>query len=396
MENTEKGKILKRIAADIIVAVSLKALDEFTQSFRSLKSSVIEVLDYDNSYEAINKMIYKLDPDKYTKHRVPTTNNSWYELTNDVRYIISLGNNNWVRVESSKDDTKSMWVPRKLTVRFYGKQKYVNRAKFLKDALLCADDGRIHLKYLNEFEMSCDIIPHSFDHIVLDDKVKQNIVQGLMNWRDSKNWYTSHQLVHKIGILLYGKPGAGKSTIVRAISNMFGNAPILVLDQTNVMRSISEIYRFRRKRAGTIIVLLEDFDMYFQQPNAMEPIHDNENNENCPDVQQQQNQDAENRRLQNMQNQNAIFQLLDGVYSSEETIYIATTNYRDRLDSALIRHGRFDIQEELDYFDKEAAIKCVNLFGYSGHILDKLGMEYPVQPSYLQSKIMEYRATGKE
>ena len=94
-------------------------------------------------------------------------------------------------------------------------------------------------------------------------------------------------------------------------------------------------------------------------------------------------------------NQNAIFQLLDGVYATDDTIYIATTNYKDRIDSALIRYGRFDIQEELDYFNENEALECVELLGYDKEVLENMKLEYPVQPAYLQSKIMEYRANNR-
>ena len=51
-----------------------------------------------------------------------------------------------------------------------------------------------------------------------------------------------------------------------------------------------------------------------------------------------------------------------------------------------------DIQEELNYFSKDDAAKCVELLGYNEKVLDSMNLEYPVQPAYLQSKIMEYRA----
>ena len=219
------------------------------------------------------------------------------------------------------------------------------------------------------------MIPHSFDNIVLDEKVKQNIINGLVNWDKSKNWYDEHQLVYKIGVFLYGKPGTGKSTVAKAISSMFGNAPILTIDLNDIMKSVNGILKMRKKYDGTIVVLIEDFDMYFKSREEIENV-----------------EIGLDQKKQKDFNQNAIFQLLDGVYSTNDTIYVATTNYKDRIDSALIRYGRFDIQEELNYFSKDDAAKCVELLGYNEKVLDSMNLEYPVQPAYLQSKIMEYRA----
>ena len=195
----------------------------------------------------------------------------------------------------------------------------------------------------------------------------------------SKNWYDEHQLVHKIGVFLYGKPGTGKSTVAKAISSMFNNAPILTIDPNNIMNSVNGILKMRKKYDGTIVVLVEDFDMYFKSREEIENV-----------------EIGLDQKKQKDFNQNAIFQLLDGVYSTDDTIYVATTNYKDRIDSALIRYGRFDIQEELNYFNREDATKCVKLLGYDENVLDSMNLEYPVQPAYLQSKIMEYRAKCME
>lgn len=156
---------------------------------------------------------------------------------------------------------------------------------------------------------------------------------------------------------------------------MFGNAPILTIDPNNIMNSVNGILKMRKKYDGTIVVLIEDFDMYFKSREEIENV-----------------EIGLDQKKQKDFNQNAIFQLLDGVYSTDDTIYVATTNYKDRIDTALIRYGRFDIQEELNYFNKDDANKCVKLLGYDENVLDSMNIEYPVQPAYLQSKIMEYRA----
>lgn len=83
---------------------------------------------------------------------------------------------------------------------------------------------------------------------------------------------------------------------------------------------------------------------------------------------------------------------MDGIYSVENVIYIATTNYIDRLDKGLIRPGRFDIQLEIPLFDKALALKMCQKFGYGEELLDYLAVEYPIQPAKLQSMIMGIKA----
>lgn len=378
IKSNKSDGVIKQIATGIAVSLGVTAITGTAQIIKSLKTSTIDIGEWDNAYNNINKILYKLKPEAYIKHRAPTTNKDFYELSEDISYFITLDKKSYIKVTTYRDKQEKAYYPEhRLKVQFFGKNRYKNREEFLKNALKMTDDKHIRVQHLNEFEMSCDVIPHSFDNIVLNDRVKTNIVNGLINWKNSKNWYEQHQLVHKIGVFLYGKPGTGKSTIAKAISAMFDKAPILTIDPNNIMNSIKGILKMRKKYDGTLIVLIEDFDMYFKSREELENIE--------MGLEQKKQKDF---------NQNAIFQLLDGVYSTENTVYIATTNYKDRIDSALIRHGRFDIQEELEYFNKDDAIKCVELLGYNETVLDSLGVVYPVQPAYLQSKIMEYRAKG--
>lgn len=263
----------------------------------------------------------------------------------------------------------------RIEILFFGKDKYKNREEFLRSSIKFTDERFIKVKHLNEYDMSCDILSHSFDNIILDYDVKNRIINGLTCWSKSKEWYEDHQLVHKMGVFLYGKPGTGKSTIAKSISAMFNNAPILTIDHSMIMKSIDGIFRMRKRYEGTLIILIEDFDMYFKNREEIEGIE--------LDLNQKKTKDS---------NMNAVFQLLDGIYSTENTIYIATTNYRDRIDEALIRYGRFDIQEELEYFDRYKSEELVRYFGCDKDILNEMNLSYPVQPSLLQGKIMEYRA----
>lgn len=379
IRTNKNDSVIKQIVTGIAVSLGVTAVTSTFQIIKSLKMSTIDVGEWDNSYNNINKMLYKLKPDAYIKHRTPTTNKDFYELSEDVSYFIPLKNKNYIKVETYRNKSEKTFYPEhRLKVQFFGKERYKHREEFLRNALKITDDKHIRVQYLNEYEMSCDVMPHSFNNIVLNEKVKNNIVGGLSNWNSSKDWYENHQLVHKIGVFLYGKAGTGKSTVAKAISVMFNNAPILTIDPNNIMNSVNGILKMRKKYDGTIIVLIEDFDMYFKSREEVENIEIG--------FEQKKQKDF---------NQNAIFQLLDGVYSTDDTIYIATTNYKDRIDSALIRYGRFDIQEELDYFNEDEALECVKLLGYDKEVLENMKLEYPVQPSYLQSKIMEYRANNR-
>lgn len=337
---------------------------------------------YFDAYANLNSIIYRLNPKKYNRYRVPVSNNNYFELEPNITYFIKR-KHCVIKVDSYIEKEK-LFSTQYIKITFFGKNKYKYREKIFNKILTDKEKNVIKIQFKNgvdDSKFTTTVPVHNFDHIVLEDGVRDHLINGLRKWKNSREWYNNHHLIYKIGILLSGKPGTGKSTIVRCISSMFKNAPIVTLDGDNVLGSIKAIVDNRNKISGTMIVLIEDFDMFF-------PDRSNKDESNDPSC---QNNNSRSTRS----NLNAVFQLLDGVFSTDNTIYIATTNYKSKIDPALIRHGRFDIQERLNYFSKEQAIKAIQLLGYDENVLDKLKLKYPVQPSLLQSKVLEYRSNNE-
>ena len=89
-----------------------------------------------------------------------------------------------------------------------------------------------------------------------------------------------------------------------------------------------------------------------------------------------------------------LFQVLDGVLSNSNLIVIATTNYFDRLDPALIRDGRFDYKIELKGLDYETAVKVCEKFGVSPDDIDLKNWKLPIPPATLQTVLLKYKVTN--
>ena len=315
------------------------------------------------SYDRICKLLYRENPQIINKYRNITSTGAVL-LSNDVQFYMKY-RNSIIKVNTT-DIIGDNNCTTKIDISFYGIKGEEDKNYLLSQSRAIQELDQIRVTGCGR--RATNVPTRDIESIIIDHDTKMRIFNGLRTWHRSSDWYSNHHLVHKIGVLLYGKPGTGKSSLIRAISTMFNNAPIIMYDPSS---GLNEYLQIRLDTSGVIIVVFEDIDMILKSRETYIGHPDE-----C-DI---------------MNTQNKVFQLLDGVYSADNTVFVATTNHIENLDPALIRHGRFDIQEEIKYFDYKHALKFVKMFGYNECLLDNLSIEYPVQPSMLQSMIMEHRA----
>lgn len=146
--------------------------------------------------------------------------------------------------------------------------------------------------------------------IPLPDSGYENIIKTVDEFWTKKNRYDDLGFLFKRGILLWGPPGSGKTSILQTISQRMIEKNGLIIHCGNpriLVNGLSILRKIEKNRQ--IIVLFEDIDAIVN---------------NCGE------QD--------------ILGLLDGESQIDNVIFIATTNYPERLDKRLInRPGRFDL-----------------------------------------------------
>lgn len=159
------------------------------------------------------------------------------------------------------------------------------------------------------------------ESVILDKGIKERILSDVKDFLGSAKWYYDRGIPYRRGYLLHGPPGSGKSSFIRALAGE--------LDYNIAMLNLSErgLTDDRLNHLLTIIprrtlVLLEDADAAFGN--------------------QRTQTDEDGYRGANV-TFSGLLNALDGVASAEERIVFLTTNYVDRLDSALIRPGRVDM-----------------------------------------------------
>lgn len=182
------------------------------------------------------------------------------------------------------------------------RQALMNNITFLVDT----EDG---VKRRNYGEMA--IVAR--DEVMLEQKVKMNIFRSIDEFfRDGGQFFKEYGVPYKRGILLYGAPGNGKTTLVKSITGST-NAPVVYWQITEYTNSytVQEVFGIVSRLAPAILVI-EDID---SMPEFTRSV---------------------------------FLNTLDGTQSREGLFIIGTTNYPEKIDPALInRAGRFDRAYEI-------------------------------------------------
>ncbi|KAH8695486.1 putative mitochondrial chaperone BCS1 [Talaromyces proteolyticus] len=163
------------------------------------------------------------------------------------------------------------------------------------------------------------------ESVVLDDGIKERIVEDVKDFLDSGRWYYDRGIPYRRGYLLHGPPGSGKSSFIQALAGEL-DYDIAILNLSERGLTDDRLNHLLTIIPNRTLVLLEDVDAAFS-----------------------------NRRVQTEEDGyrganvtfSGLLNALDGVASAEERIIFLTTNHVERLDEALVRPGRVDMTVRL-------------------------------------------------
>lgn len=192
--------------------------------------------------------------------------------------------------------------------------------------------------YSDGWKSNNKIYKRGLETITIPKENRQLILNHVNGFINSKDWYLGNGIPYRTGILFHGPAGTGKTSLIKAICAEFGK-DLYVIDANsmgdttirNAMSSVPE----------GAIVALEEIDTI--SSSRAEIVRSDESS----------NEPVAKEIKLSLLSMSGLLNALDGIVCGEGRIVIATTNYPEKLDPALVREGRFDLKIHVGYFTNE-------------------------------------------
>ncbi|KAF9682249.1 hypothetical protein SADUNF_Sadunf05G0089200 [Salix dunnii] len=214
--------------------------------------------------------------------------------------------------------------------------------------------------------------PATFDTLAMEPDLKKFIIEDLDSFVQRKDYFQSVGRVWKRGYLLHGPPGTGKSTLVAAIAN---HLRFNIYDlQLQGVRNDSQLRRILTSTTNRSILLIEDIDCSTQSSRSRDRNKDAKEGHDDDDDDEGGDQLDSKLSFDPRVTLSGLLNFIDGLWSScgEERIIIFTSNYKEKLDPALLRPGRMDVHIYMGHCTPAAFKKlALTYLGIKEHVLFK-------------------------
>ncbi|URE00981.1 ATPase family associated with various cellular activities (AAA) [Musa troglodytarum] len=251
----------------------------------------------------------------------------------------------------------------------------------LEQAKAIREQDRTLQLHMNEGDGWCPVNlhhPSTFDTLAMDPKLKAAVMEDLARFVKRRDYYSRIGKAWKRGYLLYGPPGTGKSSLIAAMANYLKfDIYDLELAEVNWNNTLRRLLVGMSNRS---ILVVEDIDCSVDLQKRDERGSDDTSPSTSND---------------DKITLSGLLNFIDGLWSTsgEERIIVLTTNFKDRLDPALLRPGRMDMHIHMGYCGPHAfRVLASNYHAIDEHNLfadiEGLIREVEVTPAEVAEQLM--------
>ena len=170
----------------------------------------------------------------------------------------------------------------------------------------------------------------TFDDVFHPSDQKKQLLDAIDAYVNNREFYIENNLPNHFGVLLYGLPAGGKSSIAQAIASHI-NAELIVASGDSISHITEIMDRMSQHSMDDTmyrVLLFEDIDSGLFNLTREKKVNDKDEDKNEVGMA-------------------TILNALDGIGSPTNVIYVFTTNHIEVLDPAFIRPGRCDLKLEI-------------------------------------------------
>lgn len=196
-----------------------------------------------------------------------------------------------------------------------------------------------------------------FDDVAGLDEEKEELVE-IVEFLKRPEKFTNMGAKIPKGVLLYGKPGTGKTLIAKAIAGE-ADVPFISMSGSEFIEMFAGLgaSRVRKlfekaRKLSPCIVFIDEIDAIGSRRSS--------------------NSGAE---TENNQTLNQLLVEMDGFSTEETIIVLAATNRPEMLDKALLRPGRFDRQITIPTPDLKGRLEILKIHSEDKRISDNVNLE---------------------